>query len=123
MKLKKRYGAFMELENVTVWVALVPAPTPMAMPVSVVAVREYPVAKGIVLQSQLKTAPALFAAEVLKLTVSPPSHVPLPEDTGGVPTGGFHWTDSSTIAPKAEVCAPRPKNTAARREKIIFMGD
>ena len=79
----------MALENVNVCVAVEFPPTAMAMPELVVLFKVRPLAKGSALQSQLKTAPALPIAAVVKPTVFPLSNVPLPLVVGTDP-GGVH---------------------------------
>ncbi len=86
----------MTLENVSVWVAVVPAPTPMAIPELLVVLRLNPLRKGAALQSQLKTAPAFMTAEVVRFTVLPVNHVPLPLTTGFA-AGGFHCTEVRSV--------------------------
>ena len=79
----------MALENVSVWVAVELPLTAIAMPELVVVFKVKPLAKGKALQSQLKTAPALPIAAVVKPTVFPLSNVPLPLVVGTDP-GGVH---------------------------------
>ena len=110
----------MALENVSVWVAVELSLTAMAMPELVVVFKVKPLAKGKALQSQLKTAPPLPIAAVVKPTVFPLINVPLPLVVGTEP-GGVHSTAIKEVWALAKETATRTKIPARRMARIIFL--